>query len=135
MTMSDLMMNVHTYITETTAYNRVYMISLCQILWWMYTHVLLITLLTPCCVSDHYAWFNDECKHIFTNNTTFTMLYVRSLYQILHTRATVNTTYTMVYERSLSDLMTNVHTCVVGCQITMSDLTMNVHTCLSDNTT
>ena len=63
------------------------------------------------------------------------MLYVRSLYQILHTRATVNTTYTMVYERSLSDLMTNVHTFVVGCQITMSDLTMNVHTCLSDNTT
>jgi hypothetical protein len=28
--------------------------------------------------------------------------------------------------------MTNVHTCVVGCQITMSDLTTNVHTCLSD---
>jgi hypothetical protein len=53
----------------------------------------------------------------------------------VHTRATVYTTYTMVYERSLSDLMTNVHTCVVGCQITMSDLTMNVHTCLSQNTT
>jgi hypothetical protein len=53
----------------------------------------------------------------------------------VHTRATVYTTYTMVYERSLSDLMTNVHTCVVGCQITMSDLTMNVHTCLSENTT
>ena len=53
----------------------------------------------------------------------------------VHTRATVNTTYTMVYGRSLSDLMTNVHTCVVGCQITMSDLTMNVHTCYSENTT
>ena len=53
----------------------------------------------------------------------------------VQTRATVNTTYTMVYERSLSDLMTNVHTCVVGCQITMSDLIMNVHTCYSENTT
>jgi hypothetical protein len=53
----------------------------------------------------------------------------------VHTRVTVNTTYTMVYGRSLSDLMTNVHTCVVGCQITMSDLTMNLHTCLSENTT
>ena len=53
----------------------------------------------------------------------------------VHTRATVNTTYTMVYERSLSDLMTDVHPCVVGCQITLLDLTMNVHTCYSENTT
>ena len=53
----------------------------------------------------------------------------------VHTCATVNTTYTMVYERSLSDLMTNVHTCVVGCQITMSDLNMNVKPCFTDKTT
>jgi hypothetical protein len=53
----------------------------------------------------------------------------------VQTGATVNTTYTMVYERSLSDLMTNVHTCFLGCQITMPDLIINVHTCLSDNTT
>ena len=52
----------------------------------------------------------------------------------VHTRATVNITYTMVYERAHSDLMTNAHTGVVGCQITMSDLTMNVHTCYSENT-
>ena len=53
----------------------------------------------------------------------------------VHTRATVNTTYTMVYERSLSDLMTNVHTCFVACQIIMSDLIMNVQTCITDDTT
>ena len=53
----------------------------------------------------------------------------------VQTCATVNTTYTLVYERSLSDIMMNVHTCCVACQITMSDLIMNVHTCLSDNTT
>jgi hypothetical protein len=53
----------------------------------------------------------------------------------VQTCATVKTIYTMVYARSLSDLMTNVHTCFVACQITMSDLIMNVHTCLRDNTT
>jgi hypothetical protein len=31
MTMPDLMMNVHTCITETTAYHRVYVRSLCHI--------------------------------------------------------------------------------------------------------
>jgi len=36
--MSDLMMNVH-------------------------THMLLITPLTPCCMSNHYVWFNDEWTH------------------------------------------------------------------------
>jgi len=35
----------------------------------MYTHVLLITLLIPCCMSERYAIFNDEC----TDNTVDTM--------------------------------------------------------------
>jgi len=33
--------------------------------WWMYPFVLLITLLTPCGMSDQYVWFNDECTHMF----------------------------------------------------------------------
>jgi hypothetical protein len=64
--MPDLMMNVHT------------------------TRVLLLTLLTPWCMSYHYVCFNDECTHMFkkslqipkgtTDNTPYTM--VRSLCQM-----------------------------------------------------
>ena len=49
----------------------------------MYTHVLLITLLTPCSMSDQYISLNDECTHIFTDNTPYTMLYVSSLFWYL----------------------------------------------------
>ena len=80
--MSELMMNIHTFGTDNTTYTMLYVRSLCQIEWWMYTHVLLIIIDTPWCMSDHYVRFNDECAHIFTDNTPFTMLYVRSLYQI-----------------------------------------------------
>jgi hypothetical protein len=38
-TTSDLMMNVQTCITDDTT--------------------------KPCCMSDHYVWFNDECKNMF----------------------------------------------------------------------
>jgi hypothetical protein len=38
-TTSDLMMNVQTCITDDTT--------------------------NPCCMSDHYVWFNDECKNMF----------------------------------------------------------------------
>ena len=49
----------------------------------MYTHVLLITLLTPCSMSDQYISPNNECTHIFTDNTPYTMLYVSSLFWYL----------------------------------------------------
>ena len=38
-TTSDLMMNVQTCITDDTT--------------------------NPCCMSDYYVWFNDECKNMF----------------------------------------------------------------------
>ena len=50
---SDLMMNVHTCVNDNTTYIMVYVRSLCQILWWIYTHLLLLTQLTQCCKSDH----------------------------------------------------------------------------------
>ena len=50
----------------------------------MYTHVLLITLLSPRCVSDQYDRFNDECTHAIFNDE-------------LHTSVTDNNTYTMLY--------------------------------------
>jgi len=49
MTMPDLMMNVHTCVTDNTAYTMVYGRSLEQIY----------------CPSDNTIWFNDECTHIF----------------------------------------------------------------------
>jgi hypothetical protein len=73
--MPDLMMNVHTFITETTAYSRVYVRSLCHIYCKMSTHVLLIPLLTQCCMSD--SMMNVDTY--FTDSTTYTMLHVRSL--------------------------------------------------------
>jgi len=39
MNIPDLMMNVQTCITDDTT--------------------------NPCCMSDHYVWFNNECKNIF----------------------------------------------------------------------
>ena len=63
-TLSDLAMNAHTYVTDDTTYTMVYIRTLCQIQCWMYTYVQLITLFTPCCVSDHYVWFNDKCTHM-----------------------------------------------------------------------
>jgi hypothetical protein len=78
MTMPDLMMNEHTCITETTAYSRVYVRSLCHIYWWMNTHGLLIPLLTQCCMSDSMM----NVGTYFTDSTTYTMLHVRSLREI-----------------------------------------------------
>jgi hypothetical protein len=45
--MSDLMMNIHTCVTANTTYTMLYASSICQISGLMYTHVLLIALLTP----------------------------------------------------------------------------------------
>ena len=64
-TMSDLKINVHICATDKTPYTMVYVRSLCQIYWWKYLHVLLIALITPCCMSDQYIRVNDECIHMF----------------------------------------------------------------------
>jgi hypothetical protein len=80
--MSDLMMNVNTCLTDNTTYVMLYV---------RYTHVVLITLLTLWCMSNHYPWFNDECTHIF--------YWVHYLHH-------------GVYHISVSDLMVNVHTCI-----------------------
>jgi hypothetical protein len=129
--MSDVMMNIQTCATDNTTYPLLYFRSICQIYWWMYIHMLLITLLTPWCLSDQYVRFNDKCTHKWywlhylhhvlcqitmsdlmmnvhtsgTDNTSYTMLYVRSnmsdLMMHIHTSFTDNTIYTMVYVRSL----------------------------------
>ena len=105
-TMSDVMINTHTHILLITLlqpccmshhYDRfndecTHMFYwwhylhhvVCQInmSWWMYTHVLLIALLTSYSMSDQYVRCNDEHIHIFTDDTTNTMVHVRSLCQI-----------------------------------------------------
>jgi len=45
--MTDLMMNVNTCTTDNTTYAMLYVILLCLVQWWIHTHLLLITLLTP----------------------------------------------------------------------------------------
>ena len=57
----------------------------------MYTHLFLITLLTPCCVHNHYGRFNDECKHVCY------------CYHSLHNA---------VCQTTMSDVTMNVHTCL-----------------------
>ena len=76
-TMSDVMMNVHTCVTDNTIYTMLYVRSLCQIEWWMYTHVLLITLLTLCYLSDHYVWLMMNVHTRVNDNITYIMLYAR----------------------------------------------------------
>ena len=87
--MSDLMMNTQTCATDNTTYIMLYFRSICQIYWWMYTHVLLITLLTPWCLSDQYVRFNDKCTHI--------CYWLHYLHHVL-------------CQITISDLMMNVHT-------------------------
>jgi hypothetical protein len=48
-----------------TIYTMVYLRSLCQILWWTHTHILLIALLTSWCMLDHYVRCNDECTQMY----------------------------------------------------------------------
>ena len=104
-TTSDLMMNVHTCVTENTTYTMVYVRSLCQIQWWIYTHVLLLTQLTPCCMSDHYVRLNKErtymcyCDHYLHHCVC--EITMSDLMMNVHTCVTDNTTYTMLYVGSL----------------------------------
>ena len=107
--MSDVMMNIHTCLTDTTTYTMLYVRSLCLTQWGMYTHALLITLLTPwydvceitmsnvmlnvhtcvtdklltpCYISDQYISFNYECV---TDNIAYIMLYVSSIQTVIYT--------------------------------------------------
>jgi len=57
-------MNVHTCGTDKTTYAMYYVKSLCLVQWWMYPHVVLIRLPTPCFISNYYVWFYDECTHM-----------------------------------------------------------------------
>jgi hypothetical protein len=81
----------HTGFTDNTTYTMVNVRSLWQIWWWMHTHVLLLTLLTPCCMSEHYVKFNevqhcivsviskDVCtfiNKIWRSGLTYTIAYV-----------------------------------------------------------
>ena len=70
----------------------------------MYIHVLLITLLTPCCMSDQYVRFNDECTYLFDRKLylhhVICQITISDLMMNVHTCATDNTTYIM-YGRSL----------------------------------
>ena len=90
--MSDLMMNIQTCATDNTIYIMLYFRSICQIHWWMYTHVLLITLLTSWCLSDQYVGFNDKCTHI--------CYWIHYLHHVL-------------CQITMPDLMMNVHTHVL----------------------
>ena len=96
-TMSELTMNAHTNDTDDTTYTMLYVRSLCQIKWWKYTHMLLMILSKPWCMSDQYVWFNNECTLCDTDNTNYTMLYVRTLCQIqcwMYTHVLLNTLHT-----------------------------------------
>jgi hypothetical protein len=71
----------------------------------MYTHVLLITLLTPwygvCGITMSDGMLNVH--RCVTDKTDYTMLYFRSMSDLMmniHTCVTDNTTYTMLYVRS-----------------------------------
>jgi hypothetical protein len=67
--MSNLMMNIHTCVTDNTTNTLLYVRSLCQItmsdlMMNILTRVT-VNLLTACCMSDQYICFNDECTRMF----------------------------------------------------------------------
>jgi hypothetical protein len=57
-------MNVHTCVTDNTAFTMLYVRSICPIYLWNYTQVLLITMITPCGMSDQYARYNYKCTNM-----------------------------------------------------------------------
>jgi hypothetical protein len=141
-----------------------YVRSLRQIKRRMYTHVLLIPLITPCCMSDHYARYNHQCTHMcywkhyqnhvvcqinmsdlmmnvntcLTDNTTYVMLYVRYTHVVL---ITLLTSWCISYQcfrfnGECTQVYYWYHYLHHGVsQIILSDLIMNLHTCVTDNTT
>ena len=84
----------------------------------MYTYVLLITLLTPWCILDHFVRFNNECTYMWY------------WWHYLHH---------VVCQINMSELMMNVYSCLADSStynwMTMPDLMMNVRTCATTTTT
>jgi hypothetical protein len=81
-TLSDVMMNVHIWFTDTTTNTMLYVRSLCQMHWWIYTHLLMITLLTPwhdVCEIIMSDWMMNV--HTCVTDTNFSCKYV---YYILY---------------------------------------------------
>ena len=73
----------------------------------MYTPVLLITLLTPCCIVDHYVRTNDECTQVCYCShylNVVSHITMSDLMMNVHTHATNNTTYTLLYVSSLCQI-------------------------------
>ena len=103
--MSDLIVNAHTCFTDSTTYTLVHVRSICLIYGWMQTYMLLITLLTPRCLSDLSVWFNEKCTHMFKwkhyLHNVVCQINMFDLMMHVHTCATAITTYTIVHVRSL----------------------------------
>ena len=79
--MSDLMMNVHTCVTDN--------------------------LLAPCCMVDHHARTNDECTQVCYCShylNVVSHMTMSDLMMNVHTYVTNNTTYTMLYVSSLCQI-------------------------------
>ena len=100
---SDLMMNTHTCVSHSINYTMSYVRSICLIQWWMYTHVLMITLLAPCCLSDQCVSINNECTHMFYWKYYWhhfiCQISMSDLMMDVHTCVTANATYIMLYVR------------------------------------
>jgi hypothetical protein len=105
---SYLLMNEHTCVTDSTTFTMLHVRSLRKIQWKMYTHMLLITLLTPCCMSDHYVRFNYESAHMFKwynyLEHVVCQMTMPDLMMNVQTCITDNITYSMLYLRSLRQL-------------------------------
>jgi alanine racemase len=81
--MSDLIMNVHASVTGK------------------------IALLTPCCMADHYIRTNDECTHVcYSSHYLNVVCHITMSYLMMdvHSSVTNNTAYTLLYVRSLCQI-------------------------------
>ena len=74
----------------------------------MYTHVLLLTLITPCSVLDQYVRSNDECTYVcyceHYLHHVVCQITMSDLTMNIHTCVTDNTTNTLLYVRSLCQI-------------------------------
>ena len=61
--MSDLIMDVHTYVTDNTTYTMLCQISISDLMRNVHT-CLTYHPPTQCCMSDQYVCLNDECTYI-----------------------------------------------------------------------
>jgi hypothetical protein len=106
--MSDLMMNTHTCVSHSINYTMSYVRSICLIQWWMYTRVLIIAILAPCCLSDQCVSINYECTHMFYwkyyLHHCVCQISMSDLMMNIYTCVTAKTTYTMLYARSVCQI-------------------------------